>query len=507
MQTVSANNRRIAKNTVFLYIRMFLIMAINLYSSRVILAELGVEDYGIYNVVGGVVMMMAFLNTSLTSGFQRFFNIALGNNDIVEFKKLFSVSIACQILLALLALLLTETVGLWLLGNKMLIPETRFYAANWVYQCTVVVFIVTLFISPLNAVVISIEKMNIYAVVSIIQACLKLGVLYMLDLFDADKLIVYSILIVVVDLIVWIIYFVSVKKYNPELRFVPFFDKSRLRKIAVFSGWNLFGSCSHMLKSQGINVVLNMFFEPSINAARGIAYQVMSGVKTFYSSFQTAARPQSMKYYAMGDNEQMIKLSYNISRISFMLLWVITLPLLFTTRYVLDIWLRPNMPEYAPLFTQIILITSVVEVFGPPIATIVHATGKMKKYQLVCGIVIMSIVPVAYLFLKLGYPPETAMYVSLVILTVVHFLRLLLVKELVAFSVHDYMSKCILPCLLVAVVSAIIPIILCVLEIGSLIHPLLLFTICLLSGLVSIWLIGLSGSEKEIIKNKLTKAK
>ncbi|MCR5361759.1 MAG: lipopolysaccharide biosynthesis protein [Bacteroidales bacterium] len=480
-------------------------MAINLYASRVILAKLGVEDFGIYNVVGGVVTMMAFLNTSLTSGFQRFFNIALGKEDDEEFKKLFSVSIACQLLLALLVLLLTESIGLCFLENKMTIPETRMVAARWVYQSAIVVFFITLFTSPLNAVVISIENMNIYALISILQSALKLGVVYMIDLFDSDRLIIYSLLIVVVDFIVWLFYFFSVRKKCPELRFKPDFDRPRLKKIVSFSGWNLFGSCSHMLKSQGINIVLNMFFDPAINAARGIAYQVMSGVKSFYGSFQTAARPQSMKYYAKGEQQQMIKLSYDISRLSFMLLWIITLPLLFTTKYILEIWLRPNMPDYAPVFTQIILLTSIVEVFGPPIATIVHATGKMKKYQLVCGFTIMLIVPIAYLFLKIGYPPESAMYVSLAMLIVVHLIRLLLVKELVDFSIADYIKKCIVPCIFVGCASLVIPLMLFLFRINNLLHPFIMFAICLLCGCVSIWLIGLSKNEKDLVINKITK--
>lgn len=503
MLSVSANNKRIAKNTIFLYVRMFLIMAINLYASRVILAKLGVEDFGIYNVVGGVVTMMAFLNTSLTSGFQRFFNIALGKEDNEEFKKLFSVSIACQFLLALFALVLTESIGIWFLNNKMTIPESRMVAAQWVYQSAIVVFFITLFTSPLNAVVISIEKMNIYALISIFQSVLKLGVVYMIDLFEADKLIIYSLLIVVIDYIVWVFYFISVRKNCPGLSFKPDFDRPRLKRIASFSGWNLFGSCSHMMKSQGINIVLNMFFDPAINAARGIAYQVMSGVKSFYGSFQTAARPQSMKYYAKGEQQMMIKLSYDISRLSFMLLWIITLPLLFTTRYILDIWLRPNMPEYAPIFTQIILLTSIVEVFGPPIATIVHATGKMKKYQLVCGFTIMLIVPIAYFFLKVGYPPESAMYVSLAMLVVVHFIRLLLVKELVDFSISDYLKRCIMPCIFVGCVSLVIPLLLLLFRINNSLHPLMMFAICFLCGCASIWVIGLSKNEKNLIFNKI----
>ncbi len=503
MSTVSANNKRIAKNTIFLYLRMFLIMAINFYAARVILAKLGVVDYGIYNVVGGVVSMMAFMNTSLTSGFQRFFNIALGKEDNEEFKKLFSVSLACQLLLAILLFVLAESAGLWFLENKMTIPESREVAARWVYQSTIAVFLITLFVSPLNAVIISIEKMSIFAIISIIQAVLKLGVLFLLDIIGADKLIVYSILIVAVEFFVWILYFVSVKRNCANLVFRPVFDKTRLKRIVAFSGWNLFGSCSHMLKSQGINVVLNVFFDPSVNAARGIAYQVMTGVKSFYSSFQTAARPQSMKYYAKGEQKQMIKLSYDISRISFMLLWIITLPLLFTIDYVLDLWLSPNMPEYAPVFTLIILLTSLVEVFGPPIATIVHATGKMKKYQLICGLSIMMIVPLAYLFLKIGYPPESAMYVSLFVLIGVHILRLFLVKELVEFSIFDYLKQCILPCVYVCALSLIVPFVISITNLGSSMHPLFLFLICLICSCVSIWLVGLSRHERDIIINRI----
>lgn len=323
------NNKRIAKNTLFLYFRMLLIMLVTLYTSRVVLKSLGVEDFGIYNVVGGFVSMLSFLNTSIANGFQRFFNFELGKERIGTVKRMFSVSLSIQIGLSLLILLLAETVGLWFLNASMNIPSDRIVAANWVYQCSVLMLIITLFRAPYDAIIIANEKMDFYAYIGICEVVFKFLIAYVLVKVPYDVLVSYAILMAFVTIGIFICYVFFVHARFAYLHFVPIIDKGLMRQMLGFSGWNVIGSLAHLMKGQGVNIVLNVFFGPVVNAARGIAFQIQSGVTVFVGNFQLAARPQMIKSYAAGDVSGLISLFYRISRFSFLLLWLIILPLLF----------------------------------------------------------------------------------------------------------------------------------------------------------------------------------
>ena len=321
---VETNNKRVAKNTLFLYFRMILIMLVTLYTSRVVLSELGIKDYGIYNVVGGVVMMFSFLIYCMTSSTQRFITFELGKGDIQKLKDVFAASLNIHIMIALTVVVVAETIGLWFVNEKLVIPLDRITAANWVYQFSILAFCVNIIQVPYNAILIAYEKMNVYAYISILEAFLKLGIAYLLVVLSSDKLIVYGILVFFVQLIVSLIYQIYCKRKYNESKFRLFWNKSLYTQMAGFAGWNLLGSIAWLVRDQGINIVLNLFFGPIINAARSIASQVSNAVMGFISNFQVALNPQITKNYAIGNIQEMEKLSYLGLKFSFILLFGFT---------------------------------------------------------------------------------------------------------------------------------------------------------------------------------------
>lgn len=494
-----SNNSHIAKNTIFLYIRMLFVMLVTLYTSRVVLQTLGETDFGIFNVVGGVVAMMSFFNSAMTSGFQRYLNFALGKNDIEGYKQIFKTSFAIQIIITIIALLLSETIGVWFLNTYMVIPQDRVFAANIVFQSAVIIFVVNIFISPFSAVIISYEKMNIFAFIGIAQTLAKLGIVFLLTSFNFDKLIFYSVLLIFVDIFVLITYYICTKHINKELSIIPLFDKSLIKSMMSFSGWNLLGSLAHLMKGNGLNIVLNLFFGPSVNAARGIAYQVSGAVTSLYSNFQMAVRPQVIKFYAIGNIKEVLRLSYMMSRLSFILMLIPTMSLIFVMDFVMKVWLDNNVPSLAPMFARIVLVTCVIESLATPLTTIVHATGKMKKFQTICSTIILMIVPIAYIVLKLGAPPQAALYTSLIIVAIVHGIRLILLKELIPFSIKEYLKAVILPCLILSISSFIIPMFLYTINTNPWI---LIFVTFIITSILSFF-IGLTKQERYSIIQKI----
>ena len=329
------NNKRVAKNTLFLYFRMILIMLVTLYTSRVILAQLGIKDYGIYNVVGGVVTMFAFLNNCMTTSTQRFMTFELGKGNVQKLKDVFAASLNIHIAIALAVVLLAETIGLWFVNYKLVIPADRLVAANWVFQFAILSFCVNVIQVPYNAVLIAHEKMSVYAYISIIEAFLKLGIVYLLSISPFDKLIVYGVLIFAVQLLIRCIYQVYCHRHYEESRFRLFWNKGLYQEMSGFAGWNLFGSVAWMLRDQGVNIVLNLFFGPVINAARGVAAQVSSAVMNFISNFQVALNPQITKNYANGNIQEMEKLTYLGIKFSYIILFFLAFPLSLNINYVL----------------------------------------------------------------------------------------------------------------------------------------------------------------------------
>ena len=500
---MGSNSGRIVKNTVALYGRSLLVLAVSLYTSRVVLNVLGVEDYGLYNVVGGVITMLGFLNTTMQATFQRYFNVAMGEGKEQEVTSLFRSSLTVQLFLALVVVVLGESIGLWFLSNKLVIPEGRMEAAQILYQVTIVSFVLSVFKSPFAALITAYERMSVYALFSIIETVLKLGIVFVVQAAPGDKLILYSFLILLIHFIDLLLYIVfCIRKISTTS--VGFnWSKEQLRKMLSFSAWSTIGTLAYTMKSQGLNIVLNLFFGTVVNAARGVAYQVLNAVNQFIHSFQTAFRPQLTKLYASGDYEATMRLYYSATKLSYYLIFTISLPILLETPFILHLWLGNAVPEYAAVFTRVILLTAFVSAFANPTTCIAYATGKIKNFSIVVSVFNLMIVPVAWLFLKLGYGPTSAMVVSLVFTVVVQIIRLIVVANMTVLKVGDYMKHVVLPVAIYSVLCLAMPLVLKFSLDKGWVRLVLILIVSVVSSLGFAWLVGLNKEEKKFIISKV----
>lgn len=504
MSDQSANNKRIAKNTIFLYIRMLLIMAVSLYTSRVILQTLGVEDFGIYNVVGGLASSFAFFSSSLSNATQRFLNVELGKNDIQGVGRVFSLSLLIYIVIIIAVVIVAEYAGIWLLNNKLVIPIERLGAANWVFHTTIIGLAITLIGSVFDSVLIARENMKIYAYISIVEVFLKLFIVYALNWVDFDKLKLYAVLFLLAHFFVKMISVIYCIRKYPECKFRPLWDSSMFGNIFRFIGWNGLGTAVWMINEQGINVLLNMFFGPIVNAARGVSAQVSAAVNNFSNSFFTAVRPQIVKSYAGKDYGYFIKLINLSSKYSFFLIWLLCLPIIVRSEGILNLWLQ-DVPEYAPKFVQWILLFNCVNVLTNPFWSGVQAIGNMKKYILVGSLLFLSAFPISYLFLKLGWSPTIVFQVLTFVRIVYLFVTIGIFRQLVEFSLTDYCKLVIYPIVKVFVLSGVLSMIVSP-YIGNGLWGILLMTIlCISITLMCIGLVGMSKGERRALTSKFFK--
>jgi len=507
MPDTSSNNKRVAKNTLFLYFRMILIMLVTLYTSRVVLAELGIEDYGIYNVVGGVVIMFSFLNNCMSTATQRFLTFELGRGDMERLKRVFAASLNIHIAIGILIILLAETIGLWFVNEKLVISADRIVAANWVYQFSILTFCINIIQVPYNAVLIAHEKMSVYAYISILEALLKLGIVYLLVIIPTDKLVIYSILVFTVQFIIRGIYQVYCRRNYIESRFKLFWDKELYKQMSSFAGWNLFGSVAWLLRDQGINIVLNLFFGPAINAARGVASQVSNAVMGFISNFQVALNPQITKDYAIGNIDGMERLSYLGIKFSFLILFTMAFPLCLNIDYVLHLWLV-EVPDYAALFIILIMIDSLANtLFGSPLMTSLAATGRIRNYQIVVSCIILCILPVGYVALKIGCDAPSVFYVSIVFTLIAGFVRFLFCRKQIGYSLRKMSRNVLLPAIGVSAVSLPLPIYIkcCWLEAQSWVNFILLCAISAFVTMLVSWFVGLRKNERQTLISTIKK--
>lgn len=504
MAASSHSNKRIAKNTLLLYFRMLLMMGISLYTSRVILNALGVVDFGIYNVVGGIVAMFSFFNGAMSSATQRFITFELGAGTFHKLNTIFCTSVLIHGLISLIIVILAETVGLWFLHTQMTIPSDRMNAALWVYQFSVLACIVMIMSTPYNATIIAHEKMSAFASISIIEVILKLLAAYLLIIFSYDKLKTYAILMFAIQMISRMAYGSYCSKYFSETKFHFIWDKNLFKEMFSFAGWTLNGSLAYISYTQGLNILLNIFFGPVVNAARGIAIQVQSAVMKFCQNFQLAVNPQITKTYASGNIEHMHQLIYASSKYSFFLIFLLTLPIMFETKQILIWWLR-TVPDYTVVFIRITLVMALVDTLTHPMLTAVYSTGKIKRYQLWEGSILLLILPFSYLSLKLGYPPESVFVIHLVIAVIVQYVRVRIVAPMIQMSLKLYLKKVVIKIFYVSICSTLIPAILYFNLSQNIVTFYIMCSTCLLSTLISIYSIGLSSTEKSIVKEKILK--
>ena len=498
MTDTSTNNRRIARNTIILYLRMILLMLVSLYTSRVVLSALGVEDYGIYNVVGGVVAMFGFLNGAMATSTQRYLTFELGRKDGNRLHTVFITSVNIHLLIAIIVVLLAETLGLWFLNNKMVIPESRADAAMWVYQFSVLSAAVMFASVPYNATIIAHERMGVFAYVSIFEAVMKLVIALALCLFHGDRLILYGIMLLCVQVLVRIIYGVYCRRYFEEARYELRFDRCLFREMLSFSGWNLWGSTASVAMTQGLNILLNIFFGPVVNAARGVAVQVQSVVMHFASNFQTALNPQIIKSYASKELSYMRSLIFRSSRFSFCLLFCLSLPVFIETDMLLVLWLK-EVPEYSSVFLRLILCVTIIQSVSGPLMTSAQATGKVRVYQSVVGCILVMVLPAAYIVLKLGGSPVSVFITEIVVCAVAFIVRLLIVRSIIRFRLRIFFTNVLLRCVLVAIAAVVIPLLLKMFIGDSIMSSLIVCAVSVISASSATFLIGMTRSERTTI--------
>ena len=502
MSQTSENNKRIAKNTLLLYVRMLFMLVVSLYTSRVVLRTLGVVDFGINNVVGGVIAMLGFLTGSMGAASSRYITYDLGKGDMAVMKKTFGNILSIHFILAGIILVVGETVGLWFMSTQLQIPPERETAAMWVYQFSIFSSILAVISVPYNATIIAHEKMSAFAYISIVDAVLKLLIVYLLLVISYDKLIVYSILFFGIQVFDRVVYGVYCSKHFEETRTRPKYDGKLFKEIFSFAGWTMNGNLAVMCYTQGLNILLNIFFGPAVNAARGIAVQVQNVCQQFCSNFQMALNPQLTKSYAQGDIDNMHRLLVKSSKFSFYILFFIILPLMFEAEFVLKLWLG-IVPEHTVNFLRLILVIGLLYTLSNPIIVSVHATGRLKKFQIIEGTMLLTIVPIAYILLKFfGIRPEYVFIVHIVIELITQYARLRIVLPMIGMKLGDYYTYVVRPIMLVVILAPWLPYI-----VNETVYNrwISFFVVCVISVLcifVLVYFIGCTASERVFIKRK-----
>lgn len=469
---------------------------------RVVLNTLGAEDYGIYNVVAGVVTMFGFLSNAMAAASQRYFAFELGRGDYEQLEKTFSLSLTIYILIGLLILLLAETIGLWFVNTKLVIPDTRMDAARWIYQFAILSFLLTMITTPYMTSVIAHESMNVYAYVGIVEVILRLLIVYILQIITADKLKLYGFLMFAVTFINTGIYRFSCTKRYKECRFRLYWNYSLFKELTGYVGWTFFGSIAGIVRNQGINILLNIYFGPVVNAARAVAMQVNSAVLNFAHNFTTAVRPQIVKSYASGNKSQMLSLVFYSTKATAFLLMFFILPLQLELSFVLHLWLK-QIPEYVLIFTRIMLGNALIDGISYPLMGASHATGKIGLYQAIVGGISILNLPIALIALIGGFSADSVQIVGVGLSIAAFFARIIILSRQLQFSVYFYFKSTILPIVLVGGIGSFSSIILVYIYPAGTIRLFLTIIISTISLMCSVLFIGLSKDERVIIFNRL----
>lgn len=497
------NYKRMAKNAGMLYFRMLLTMGVALYTSRVILQTLGVEDFGIYNVVAGFVTMLGFLNSAMSSATQRFLTFELGKSQTKDVRGVFSMSMNIHILIAITIFFLGETIGLWFLKTQMTIPMDRMFAAEWVFHLALISFMVNIISVPYNAMIIANEEMSVFARVSIISVVLKLLIVFMLTWFGTDKLIIYGVLSLIVTIIIFLIYKSYCENKFLDSRFKLFWDKKIFSVMISFTSWNMWGNVASVMSSQGVNVVLNIFFGPAVNAATAIATQASGALNSFVQNLQVAINPQIIKSYAAKDMLYMHQLVCYGAKYNFFLLFFLSVPILVNTDLVLNIWLG-STPDYTSIFLRLTIINILINCISAPLMTSAQATGKIKLYQTLVGGILLLNLPISYLVLKLGGEPYVVLFVGIVISIFAFLARLLILKNLISLPIKEYLKEVIGRGLLIVASVGILYYLFFILILDTLGFWLDSVFISILT-LVTIVTFGVGKSERNVIVRQIKK--
>lgn len=505
--TNTDNNKRIAKNTLFLYFRMILVLLVSLITTRIVLKALGVIDYGIYNVVAGFVSMFAFLNTSMSNGIQRFYNFRLGVNEEASVTDVYNTALQIQGLLAIVILILLETAGVWYIHTQMVIPAERFDTAMWVFQFSVFSMLLMVMQIPYSAAIMAYERMDYYAYVGIFDVVAKLVIAYMLMTTSSDRLLLYGFLNLLVSIVSFFLYLIYSKRNFKYLKLRIKHYKEYFKPMLSFSGWNIFGSFAYMIKGQGLNMLLNVFFGPIVNAARGVSNMIMSAIQGFQGNIVIAFRPQLIKSYSAGEHSRVKKLFYSLSKISYLMLAMLSIPIIMELDYILSLWLGDVIPDYTKSFTVLILVNMIISSLNTPVSQVVHATGKMKKYQIATSIVICGILPISWVFLKMGYDPNSVYVISLTMTIVNQFVCNIYLKRIFPYSLSEYFKKVIIPCSIFTLLAPALPLIVTLLLPSTFTRLLIVGISSILSSCIVAYVVVLEQPEKALIIKFIKKKK
>lgn len=508
MSDNSSNNKRIAKNTLFMYIRMLLLMAVSLYTSRVVLQTLGTEDFGIYSIVGGVVIMFTFISSAMATGTQRHLSYELGKQD-GEMSTIFTVCFKIHVALAFIVMLLAETIGLWFLNAKLNLPAERMGIVNWLYQFSVLTCMIDIIQVPYTAAIIAYEKMSFYAYVSIFDALMKLGLVFLLLIIPIDKLLLYGILLTFAHLITFFINAFFCHSKFTAIRFIRVDDTSLYNKLLSFSGWSLFGSLSNVCYQQGVNIIINIFYGVTLNAAVGIANQVNSAVQSFATNFQQALNPQLVQAEAAKNRDRQKELILKSSKFSFFIMYLISYPLIINLPCVLSLWLG-EYPDHTVAICSLVLIGVLISCLSGPLWVSIYATGEIKAYQISVSFVALSILPVIYVGGLFGMTSEQMFVVRAINYAIVLIVQLYFLRKYINFQPAIFLKSVILPVILVVTLSCaffftVHTFINTANTFGALVMQTIMYAIV---AAILMWVVGLKKNErKSMVKMILSKIK
>jgi O-antigen/teichoic acid export membrane protein len=480
---------------------MLVVMIASFYIVRILLMRLGVLDYGIFSLVAGLVTMFLFISNSMSSSCQRFFAIELGNKNYEKLNLLWNISLIIFLIIAIFIIVVSETFGVWFLGNYLDIPVERYNAAYWVFQFSIFSLIFSLFSIPFNAILIAREKMNIYAIISLVDISLKLCIVFLIDVFQYDNLIVYSFLLFATSVVAFFIYLITCVKNFRECRLNYKIEKKPFFEILKYSGWNLLGSFSVVSKIQGTNILLNIFFGPIMNASYAISIQLNSAISTFTNNLYSAVRPQIIKNYK-NDFESTVILAIKSAKYSYFLIFLISLPILLETDYIFSLWLNET-PSKAVVFSRFIIINSILEVINYPLVTMIQATGNIKKYQLIVSTILLLNLPISFVLLNLDFSPETTFFV-MITLTLISFIpRLVLARDIAKLPMKRFLLSVVKPIIIVTLTSLILPLIFRLSFSSGFLRFFLVSGTCFSSTIFVIYFLGLGDEDKIYFKTIL----
>lgn len=493
-----SNNKRIAKNTLLLYLRMFYSLIISLFTARVVLNSLGFTDYGIYNVVGSVVSMFVFLRSALGNATHRFVTFSLGVGDYDRLNKVFSTGVIVHFVLGLIIVVLAETIGLWFLYEKMIIPEERMVAAQWCYQFSVMSCFLSVICVPYDAEIIAHEKMGVFAMVQVFNSTMSLVVAYLISHTGFDRLIFYAFLLFLIQVLNRVFFGYYCGRHFQECHFKWTKDKALIKEMTSFAGWSMFGNLAAVCYTQGLNILLNMFFGPAVNAARGIAVQVQGIVQDFITNFQKAVNPQITKSYASQDLDRLRRLIYLSSKFSFYLMLLLSMPIFFEAPMLLRLWLG-DLPDHTINFIRILSPIMLVKTLENSISVSKQAVGNIRNYQIVVGGLLLTILPLSYVALKFGAPVESVFVIHLCVAMLSQMVRVIMVRKDIGLSMREYVSRVIVRLVIVTLVSSIGPLIAYALLPENIWTMFVVGIISCTSVALSVMLIGVTPNEREFI--------